>query len=221
QMVYIRDSFDFHRDFAITSLKGIFPNNMLDEATILEMNYPLTSLVENKGNGKFELHALPTVAQTAPIFGIQCTDVDGDGLLDVLMIGNDFGMELMMGQCDAFNGLVLKGNGDLTFSPISLEQSGFVVPGDGKSLVQYVSDEQLHFVAGQNKSITKHFVKDIDQQILCFGIGDAYALVQDQEGKTYKVESYYGNGFLSQSGRFFILPNNHKVIEVIQTMQPQ
>jgi hypothetical protein len=189
---------------------------MLEGATTLEMNYPLTSLIENKGDGTFEIHPLPMIAQIAPVFGLQTMDVNADGHLDIVMIGNDYGMELSIGRCDAFNGLILKGNGDLNFTPMSLEETGFVVPGDGKSLVQYISNNQLHLLAGQNKETIQHFTQSIKGQVFNFEKKDAYVLVQDKKQNIYKVETYYGNGFLSQSDRFFILPEGHQVIKVIK-----
>ncbi|MEL6923500.1 MAG: VCBS repeat-containing protein, partial [Bacteroidota bacterium] len=192
----------------------IFTPSMLERATILEMNAPLTSLIENKGNGQFELHPLPTAAQLAPVYGMQCTDVDNDGWLDLLMVGNDYGMELIMGRCDAFNGLVLRGTGPLQFEPMSLEASGFVVPFDGKSLVQFTSKDQLQLLAGQNKAALKHFSKALPNAVVRFAPMDAYAMVTDAAGKSYKVEAYYGNGFLSQSERSFVLPKGHQLVSV-------
>jgi len=42
---------------------------------------------------------------------MQVDDYDGDGNLDILMNGNDYGTEVSVGRYDALNGLLLKGNG--------------------------------------------------------------------------------------------------------------
>jgi hypothetical protein len=39
------------------------------------------------------------------------TDVDGDGNTDLLLVGNDYGMEPGSGRHDAFMGLCMKGDG--------------------------------------------------------------------------------------------------------------
>ena len=40
---------------------------------------------------------------------VKAGDFDGDGNLDVLMNGNDFGTDVTVGRYDALNGLLLKG----------------------------------------------------------------------------------------------------------------
>ena len=63
-------------------------------------------------------------------------DFDGDGNLDVLINGNDYGTEVSIGRYDALNGLLLKGDGKGNFKPLSILQSGIYIPGDGKALVK-------------------------------------------------------------------------------------
>ena len=52
---------------------------------------------------------LPIEAQISELCGMSVDDFDGDGNLDVVMNGNDYGTELTTGRYDAFNGLMLKG----------------------------------------------------------------------------------------------------------------
>lgn len=62
-------------------------------------------------------------------------DADGDGNLDIIINGNDYGAEIFTGRYDAFNGLILKGDGKGNFVAQQPGQSGYYVPGDGKRLV--------------------------------------------------------------------------------------
>ncbi len=48
--------------------------------------------------------------------GILPTDFDGDGLPDLLLTGNLFGMELLQGPADALADLALKNMGDDDFT---------------------------------------------------------------------------------------------------------
>ncbi len=45
-------------------------------------------------------------------------DYNGDGNLDVIINGNDYGTDLSYGRMDAFNGLYLKGDGKGGFEPL-------------------------------------------------------------------------------------------------------
>jgi len=69
------------------------------------------------------------------INGMVVDDFDGDGNLDLLINGNDYGTSIGIGRYDAFNGLLLKGDGAGGFIPLSMLQSGINIPGNGKALL--------------------------------------------------------------------------------------
>jgi hypothetical protein len=75
--------------------------------------------------------------------GIVVDDFDGDGNLDVALNGNDYGTEVSTGRYDAFNGLMLKGDGKGGFKPLSIMQSGIYIPGDGKGFVKLQSAKAI------------------------------------------------------------------------------
>jgi hypothetical protein len=55
------------------------------------------------------MHALPIEAQFAPVNAIICADMDGDGIKDILLAGNEYQTEVMTGRYDASCSF-LKGN---------------------------------------------------------------------------------------------------------------
>ena len=72
---------------------------------------------------------LPKEARGFPTLnGMLADDFDGDGNLDVLINGNDFGTEVSIGRYDALNGLLLNGDGAGGFSSLSIQQSGIYIP---------------------------------------------------------------------------------------------
>jgi hypothetical protein len=80
------------------------------------------------------------------------TDVDGDGNTDLLLVGNDYGMEPGSGRHDAFMGLCMKGDGKGKFSSMTIAKSGFFVKGDAKGLatIHTAKNEDL-LIATQNQ----------------------------------------------------------------------
>ena len=79
-------------------------------------------------------------------------DVNGDGQLDLMLVGNDYGMDPYSGRHDAFNGLVLQGDGHGDFMPMPLEASGFFVPGDAKGLAKvHTAKKEDVLIATQNQ----------------------------------------------------------------------
>ncbi len=53
-------------------------------------------------------------------------DVNGDGNLDILMVGNDYGNEVFVGRYDAFKGALLLGNGKGNFDEAVFQRAVFL-----------------------------------------------------------------------------------------------
>jgi enediyne biosynthesis protein E4 len=160
QLILIRRKFQTYGDFGKATVKDVFTPEELKGATIQKANYMHTSYVENLGNSKFKITPLPTAAQLAPIQSILPYDVDNDGKLDLVMVGNDFGMELLQGRADAFNGLIIKNLGNGQFQSLGLNQTGFFVPNDGRAVVKVNSaNGKPMFMAAQNRGELKVFAR--------------------------------------------------------------
>ncbi len=216
QMNTMRKKFDNYQKFALAGIYDILTAEELKDALVLKANYMNTSYIENVGEGKFKISALPLQAQTAPVNGMLVEDFDDDGNLDVLMVGNDFGNEVSVGRLDAFNGLLLKGDGFGKFSPVTVSESAFCVSGDAKGLVRVTNSQGNPVImASQNRSDLKSFsgLKSFITQPL--KTNDAVVFEKLKNGKTRKVEVGYGTSFLSQSSRSILLSPKVKSVEVV------
>jgi enediyne biosynthesis protein E4 len=132
------------------------------------------------------------------------------------MVGNDFGNEVSVGRLDAFNGLLLKGDGNGKFKPLTLSESAFCVKGDAKGLVRVTNSiGKPMIMVSQNKSELRTFLglKDLKTKPLL--TNDAAVLEHLKNGKTRKVEVGYGTSFLSQSSRSVLLSPMIKSVEVL------
>ncbi len=117
-------------------MDSLFPANERKGALQLHANYFSSAFIRNDGKGRFTIIPLPTQAQFSVLDGITVDDYDGDGNLDVLINGNDYGTEPIIGRYDALNGLLMKGDGKgQLYTFIYMLKSGIILPGDGKSLV--------------------------------------------------------------------------------------
>jgi hypothetical protein len=142
-------------------------------------------------------------------------DFDGDGNLDVIMNGNDYGTEVTTGRYDAFNGLMLKGDGKGNFKPLSILQSGIYIPGNGKALVKLIGAHGKYLLAAsQNRDAMKIFELKRDVHPVKLQTLDMYATIIYKNGKTAKQEFYYGDSFLSQSGRFMNIDNTMASVSI-------
>jgi len=185
----------------------------------LKINTLQSCYLENLGNGKFKMEPLPIEAQISQVDGMVVDDFDGDGNLDVAISGNDFGTEVGTGRYDAFNGLLLKGDGKGNFKPLTILQSGIYIPGDGKGLVKLMGAKDKYLMAAvQNRGPLKIYslkkaVKTIQLEPL-----DEYALITYKTGKTGKQEFYYGTSYLSQSGRFLVVDSTMKSVVITNSL---
>lgn len=203
QMIGMRSKYQNFKSFAAASLDQLFTPEQMKGAQILKANYFNSSYLQNNGNGKFTMTALPLAAQVSTLNGMLVDDFNGDGNLDIAINGNDFGTEVSVGRYDALNGLIMLGDGKGGFAPQSILQSGLFIPGNGKALVKLrnANGEYL-MAASQNKGPLKIFKSKLSQTAIKILPNDVAAMINYTNGKTRKEEFYYGQSFLSQSGRF-------------------
>ena len=210
QYVGIRKKYNSFGEFGASTLPEMFDDGLLDDATKLSFNYMETSLIENIGNGKFEIHKLPLKTQYAPIYGMIAQDIDNDNLLDVLVVGNDFGMEVQQGMADALIGLVLKNVGNSKMTALHLDTSNFYVPGDAKALVSVNlnNGRELIIASQNNDSLKVHEYSNIRIGITeKFKPHEVKAIINFKNGSKRIQESYWGDSFNSQSTQKISITN--------------
>jgi hypothetical protein len=188
----------------------VFPPEQRQGALRLKANMLQSCFLRNDGGGRFTMIPLPVEAQLSVINGMVADDFDGDGNLDLLINGNDFGTTVGIGRYDALNGLLLKGDGVGGFTPLSILQSGIYIPGDGKALVRLrggpEKDHPDYLVAAsQNRGPLQLYRRRAGFRSVPILPDDVYATIRYKNGKTRKEEFYYGSSFLSQSSRFLDL----------------
>lgn len=147
----LKKQFLSYKNFASADMKGILGENNMKNASIMEVNYLSSAWIENKGNGQFEMHALPVMAQSAPLNDFLTEDINKDGHMDIIAVGNDFGTEPSVGRYDALNGLVLLGDGKGGFIHQPFNASGFYVPGNARALVRLNINKQPRLAVAQNR----------------------------------------------------------------------
>jgi hypothetical protein len=216
QVTTFKERFDNYSKFASADIYGVLAKSDVENALVLKANNMNSSYIENLGEGNFKISALPIQAQIAPIFGMLIEDFDEDGNLDVLMVGNDFGNEVSVGRLDAFNGLLLSGNGEGEFMVNNLIQAGFLVGGDAKGLIRITNAKGNPLImVTQNKGKLASFACSKTLMAKPLKSNDAVVFEYLKNGKNRKREINYGTSFYSQSSRSILASKNTKHLEVI------
>ena len=219
QLISIRKQYPTYESYGRASIDELWSKQDRQGAIALQATDLRSSYVENQGNGRFSITPLPIEAQVAPVYGMVSDDVDGDGNLDLLLVGNDYGIEPISGRHDAFLGLCLTGDGQGTFTSRSVAESGFFVPGDAKGLatVHTAKDEDV-WVATQNQDSLLVFGRqpeaDPSPQWIRLNPDDLYADIVYQDDRKQRTEFYYGSTFLSQSSRTLIITEDMKQVTI-------
>lgn len=216
QMISMKKKYTNYKSYATATMDDILTPEQRKGELRLKANMLKSAYIRNDGNGKFTLIPLPVQAQVSTINGMETGDFDGDGNLDVVMNGNDFGTEASIGRYDALNGLMLKGDGKGNFKPLSILQSGIYIPGNGKALVKLRDNKgRVLLAASQNSDFMKIFKWKATGRTIAVNPNDAYALIKYKDGQTEKQEFYFGSSFLSQSARFITWNNGIESVTII------
>jgi hypothetical protein len=218
QMIGMRSRFQNYKSFALATIDQLFSKEQLKKALILKASNLRTSYCRNDGNGRFTLIPLPMQAQISVINGMTVDDYDGDGNLDIIMSGNDWGTEVSVGRYDALNGLLLRGNGKGGFTSLSIQESGIYIPGNGKGLAFMKGKNDRYLIAAaQNRGPLKIFELKRKTGIVSLLSDEVGGEAEYKNGTSRKLEFYWGSSFLSQSGRFMMTDKNMKRVVISNT----
>jgi hypothetical protein len=211
QLILIRKKYERYADFGRATVKDVFTPEEMKGVKVLTANNMKSVWLENLDGKNFKMHYLPNEAQMAPLFGMQCTDVDGDDRPDMILTGNDHGMETSQGRADALNGLVLINKGNRNFKPSGFEKTGFLVSGDARAIALAEINGTLNLVATQNRrGLTIFKLPVTNGGIIRVKPSEEYAIIDFIDGRKQKIELYPGSGFLSQNSTALRLPNKFR-----------
>ncbi|WP_460911564.1 VCBS repeat-containing protein [Spirosoma areae] len=198
-----RKRFTSFQDYARKSFADMFTNEERSEATRLEASELQSVYIENKGNGNFAVRALPVLAQLAPVFGIQTGDFNSDGWRDALLVGNSYAPETYSGWYDASRGTLLLGNGKGQFRAVPPSAAGLSIDGDAKGLALLSTGDSFCYVVTNNNGPAQciNLRQSTRRTLQRLQPSETFSTIRHPDGRTERIEYYYGSGYLSQSSR--------------------
>ncbi len=150
QMPFIKDKFPTFDAFSNASLTDIY-GEKLDKALHKKAKM-FNSIILRNNNGEFSIESLPLEAQLSSINQTVMLDVDGDNILDLLVVGNMYQTEAETSRADASIGLLMKGASSGSYESIAVSNSGFFAPEDAKDMIALQNGSGYTIVVSNNNS---------------------------------------------------------------------
>lgn len=159
QMPFIAEKFPTYLQFSTSSIEDIYGADKIKESTQYSCFNSQSVVFKNQGNS-FSMLPLPIEAQFSPINSTVIDDINKDGHLDLLVVGNNYYTEPETPQYDAGKGLFLVGKGDGSFiAKLQVEDTGFFVPEDARDIkrISLTQNNMPGYVIASNNSKLKFF----------------------------------------------------------------
>lgn len=134
QVPLLKKKFLHFTDYAGKAIDEVFTPEQLKDALVYTVEQSQTSVFINNGKGQFTMQALPARAQFSPVFGILPADINGDGIKDLFLVGNFYGLKPQAGRYDASYGATLLGDAQHGFSYIDPAASGLFINGEARDV---------------------------------------------------------------------------------------
>lgn len=150
QIPGLKKKFPHYSDFAGKSAKDIFGKKALSQSIVKKVVLFETCLFLNNGDGTFRREKLPMEAQFSPIRDILVRDVNRDGIMDLVMVGNNYAVRPAYGRYDASYGWCILGNKNGLYKTLMPVESGFRVSGDARRIVPVDISGKHYVVAAVN-----------------------------------------------------------------------
>ena len=157
---YLKKKYLKYESYKEQTIEDIFTKEQLAKAIKLEAKEMRSSVIMNNKNGTFTMNALPMEAQFSTVCGIAVNDYDGDGKADILLGGNFYQSKPEAGIYDASYGLLLKGDGKGNFTPVNEKQSGILVNGQVRNIMELKAGKKRLTIFAMNNEAPTIFSND-------------------------------------------------------------
>ena len=161
QIPVLRKKFYQYSQYAGVGINKIFTNDQLDQSeTHIVQQKTRTCTFLNDGKGNFAVGALPQRAQFSPVFAALVADLNNDGIKDIFMGGNFYGLKPEVGHYDASYGVTLTANAQHEFTYVNTTQSGLFIKGEVRDIAQINTSKGMCVIVARNNQPLQIFRKN-------------------------------------------------------------
>lgn len=155
QLPSLKKKYVKHESYKDQEITDLFDREMLDKSIKHSISQLSSSIYYQQKDGSFKQSSLPAEAQFSQVFSILPEDVNQDGLIDLLIAGNQTRMKPEMGINNASYGLTLLNLGNEKFEAQMPSQSGILVRNDTRQIkkIKINGSDVYLFVRSNDQSI--------------------------------------------------------------------
>jgi len=154
QLPHLKKKFLNYKDYRDVRFEDIVVPQQQGNSAEFSVDGFSSVYLQNDGQS-FTVKSLPNEAQLFPVYSMIADDIDQDGNIDLMLVGNLNATQPEIGPFDAGLGLVLKGDGKGNFSSLTPSQSGFVVKGEAREIVSLRNalGKKIYLVSRNNDTV--------------------------------------------------------------------
>lgn len=146
-----------YSEFAKRSIQELFPANLIKSSTVKTINYCSSIIAFNEGEGHYAVQRLPDAVQWSSVNAVACTDLNNDGLPDIVMGGNEEDLLPQFGRLDGNQGIVLMNDGHQQFTLIPPVETGLHFRGEMRDIKRIRIGKRECFLFLQNNQYPEIF----------------------------------------------------------------
>lgn len=160
QMPFLKKKFLYFGQYAGLTIDKIFNEQQLNTAEKLVVQQTQSCVFINKGNNAFDMQPLPPQVQLTPVYAALLTDLNNDGINDLFMAGNFYGLKPEVGRYDAGYGFTLLYNKTNSATYIPPAQSGLFVKGEVRDIKAIKTAKGTYIIVARNNDGLQIFSQD-------------------------------------------------------------
>ncbi len=150
QITGLGKMFPDYSDFGGKTAVDIFGKNSIERSILKRAVLFESCLFMNNGDGTFKIDKLPVEVQFSPVRDILVDDLNLDGKRDIVLVGNNYEVSPSIGRYDASYGWILMGDTIHGYNALMPLQSGFIVKGDARKILDIKVLDKHYLVAAVN-----------------------------------------------------------------------
>ena len=150
QITGFKKNYPNYSDFGGKTVLDIFGKSKLDQSANKEAVMFESCVFRNNGDGTFNTEKLPVEAQFAPVRDIMMSDINNDGINDLILAGNNYPVRPSYGRYDASYGWFLAGDTSGGFKTMMPVESGLIIKGDARKILPLKVSQANYIVVAVN-----------------------------------------------------------------------